>query len=180
MRHQSAHHARHRSLSTLLLAAALLTACAGDTQHATPPADEPAAEAIPFRRDGTLDFVRDGEAYLTIDIEIADSDSSIVRGLMQRAALPDRSGMLFLMPNEERQSFWMANIPLALDILFANEAHEIVRVAKYTRPLSQENVTSNAPARYVIEVVAGFSDTYGILEGDEVRWTRGDEVSASM
>jgi uncharacterized protein len=127
---------------------------------------------VPFRKDGTLDFVRDGVPVVTIDVEIAETDSARARGLMQRTALPERSGMLFIFDREETQSFWMANTPLALDILFVGADSQIVDVRKYTRPFSATNITSSAPAQFVVEVPAGFADTYGILEWDRVRWQR--------
>ena len=152
----------------------ILAGCQSGTS--TPSTSSPAAssagieESVPFRKDGTLDFHRADEKYLTIDIEIADSDSAIVRGLMQRTSLPDKSGMLFLMPSEEPQQFWMSNTQISLDIMFANSNKEIVSITKYTTPLSQESVESEFPALYVIEVEGGFTDTHGILEGDTFDW----------
>jgi uncharacterized membrane protein (UPF0127 family) len=125
---------------------------------------------IPFRTDDQLDFLREGEAYLTIDIEIAATDSARTRGLMQRKGLPERSGMLFVFDFEEPQSFWMANTPLALDLMFVNADSQIVDIAKYARPLSPDPISSKAPAQYVIEVPAGFTDAQGIIETDRVRW----------
>src|SRR5690554_7281945 len=80
-------------------------------QETGPGADE---EVIPFRRDGSLSFIRDGEEQLQIEIEIADTDSARTRGLMQRESLPERSGMLFIFDDEAPRGFWMANTPLAL------------------------------------------------------------------
>jgi uncharacterized protein len=153
----------------LLLVAAMAAGCAPSD---TPPAEAPASASIPFRNDGTLRFTRGEEELLTIAIEIADTDSAIVRGLMQRTSLPDLAGMLFLMPSEEPQSFWMANTPLALDLFFANTTGEIVSIARYTRPLSPEPVLSNLPARFVLETPAGFADSHGIIEGDRIAWER--------
>jgi len=66
----------------------------------------------------------------------------------------------------------MANTPLSLDIIFVNGDSQIVSIAKYTRPYSTETISSQYPARFVVEVPAGFTDTYGILEGDRIRWRR--------
>ncbi len=129
-------------------------------------------EPIPFRKDGELTFLRDGAENVTIEIEIAESDSARERGLMQRDSLPDLGGMLFIFPREETQSFWMANTPLALDLIFVDSDSQIVDIDKYTRPFSTGSIASDAPAQYVIEVKAGFSDTHGITEGDRVRWRR--------
>lgn len=134
--------------------------------------DESKAETLPFRKDGELAFLREGADSLVIDIEIAETDSARERGLMQRSSLPERSGMLFIFPREEVQSFWMVNTPIALDLMFVDADSQIVDIAKYTRPFSASSIFSDAPARYVIEVAAGFSDTHGITEGESVTWRR--------
>lgn len=153
-----------------ILALLLLGGCGGETPEK--PQDDENAVSIPFRKDGTLTFWRDGSPVATIDIEIAESDSARARGLMQRESLPEQSGMLFLFNREEMQSFWMANTPLALDIMFVDADSQIVDIAKYTRPFSSSSIASGSPARYVVEVPAGFSDRYGIAESDKVTWRR--------
>ncbi|GAB5518075.1 MAG: DUF192 domain-containing protein [Rhodothermales bacterium] len=133
----------------------------------------PAADTIPFRKDGTLDFLRGADTLLTLDIEIADNDSSITRGMMQRESFPPMSAMLFVFANEEPRGFWMANTPLPLDIMFAAANGEIVHIAKYTKPLSPQTIESaGLPAQFVVEVPAGFSDQYGIIETDRIAWER--------
>jgi len=151
-----------------LIVSVVLSACAGDGQP-EPPAS---TVEIPFREDGRLTFFRDGTALVDIAIEIADTDSSRMRGLMQRTSMPDRSGMLFVFPYEEPQSFWMANTRIYLDLMFVTSDGHIVTIARSTRPLSTDPVPSGRPARYVIETEAGFVDTWGIVEGDSAAWSR--------
>ena len=123
--------------------------------------------------EGRLAFIQDGDSTVTIDIEIADTDSARQRGMMQREGFPnDRSGMLFPFDEEQPQSFWMSNTPVALDILFVSADSQIVSISKYTTPFSSENYRSGEPAQYVVEVPAGFADSHGILEGDRIRWRR--------
>lgn len=159
-----------KTLLVILLTVVTIAGCA--TEPATPVAKEEKEEMIPFRKDGTLDLVRGEDTYLTLNIEIADTDSTITRGMMQRDGLPDLSGMLFLMDEERIQSFWMSNTTISLDIIFINSAQEVVSIQKYTTPLSPDQVLSEYPALYVLEVMAGFSDTHGILEGDKIQWRR--------
>ena len=147
------------------------TGCGGGGE-AEPPADPDEEPAIPFRRDGSLTFLRGGEEVVSIDIEIAETDSARERGLMQRELLPDRSGMLFIFDREEPQGFWMGNTPLALDLIFVDADSQIVDVDKYNRPFDPSSIVSDAPARFVVEVPAGFADTYGISETDRIRWQR--------
>lgn len=154
----------------------LLAACASPEDRSSEPTATgervEEASSIPFSDHGSLSFMRDGETYREIRIEIADSDSSRTRGLMQRTSLPADTGMLFLFDREEEQSFWMANTPLALDLIFIRADSSVLRIAKYVQPMSPDPVTSNGPAQYVLEVPAGYSDTIGLIEGDRLRWRR--------
>jgi len=127
---------------------------------------------IPFTVEGRLYFERaDSSSITDIAIEIADDDSTRTRGLMQRPTIPDSLGMLFIFERQEKRSFWMANTPHSLDIIFVNANHEIVDIAKYTKPYSPEAIESRAPSLYVVEVKAGFTDSWGISETDRVRWS---------
>lgn len=156
----------------LALLAATIAACGNEpAPRATQRADD-AFPDIPFRDDGNLTFFRGDAEILTIDIEIAESDSARIRGLMQRPSLPEKSGMLFLFEREAMQTFHMANTPLALDLLFVDRDSVVVDIDKYNRPFTSDLIRSDAPAQYVIEVPAGFADIYGLLEGERVHWTR--------
>lgn len=156
----------------LCLALMCVPTLAGCTERRDPPMPD-AGPSIPFREDGNLVFLRaEGTPIDTIRIEIADTDSARTRGLMQRTGLPPRSGMLFIFDRQERQSFWMANTPLSLDMFFVDRDSQIVSIKKYTRPLSPESVVSDAPARFVIETPAGYADSRGITESARVTWDR--------
>ena len=122
---------------------------------------------IPFRQDGTVLIIAETDT-IRLDVEIANTDSSRARGLMERGALPPAWGMLFVFPHPEMQSFWMANTPTALDLIFIRDDSTVVNIARYAQPFSPEPVTSVAPARFVLEVPAGFSDEYGLVAGIEV------------
>jgi len=136
------------------------------------PDPTPATPDIPFRIDGSLDFMRMGEFILSLDIEIADTDSLRERGMMQRTSFPPESGMLFLFDHQEPRQFWMGNTPLSLDLLFISNDSTIVDISKYAKTYSDEPIISNAPAQFVLEVPGGFVDTKGIVVGDQVRWER--------
>ena len=130
---------------------------------------------IPFRADGALAFLTPGDSLITrIAIEIAETDSARTRGLMERRGLPARGGMLFLFDEPDRRSFWMANTPLPLDLIFVAPDGEIVNIVKRTRPYSRDHIQSTAPAQYVVEVRAGFTDRYGITDEARIRWQRSE------
>jgi uncharacterized membrane protein (UPF0127 family) len=133
------------------------------------PAGSSRSAANEFRNDGTLAFLRQSSPEpLKIAIEIADEEEERLRGLMYRTQLPENSGMLFIFPYEEPRSFWMKNTYLSLDIIYVNADKEIVSIQPYTQPLSMLSIPSGAAARYVVEVIAGFTENHSIRPGDRV------------
>jgi uncharacterized membrane protein (UPF0127 family) len=125
-----------------------------------------------FKKEGELSFIKkdNQQEIKKIDIEIADSDGERQQGLMYRTQMEDSQGMLFIFPETEMQSFWMKNTLISLDILFVNENMEIVTIQKYAQPKSEQSLRSTKPAKYVIEVNAGFCDRYQVSEGDLVKF----------
>ncbi len=122
---------------------------------------------------GRLNFIRaDGTLISSISIEFAEDDYSRGYGLMFRKFLPFDQGMLFIFPGERYQSFWMKNTAVSLDMIFINENREIINIARDTEPFAEKSYSSAAPARFVLEVVAGYSDQFGIGPGVKVEWSR--------
>lgn len=129
--------------------------------------------ATVFREDAVLSFLGpNGAKRAELRIEIAEDDVARTQGLMGRQVMAEDQGMLFIFPNEEFRSFWMANTPLSLDIIFVNSAREIVTIQRDAVPFSEESVPSTKPATYVVEVNAGYADRHGLAEGDRVQWNR--------
>ena len=129
--------------------------------------------AVAFTKQGELRFLdkRDNLLY-AVDIEIADDDAKRTQGLMYRDSMAENHAMLFIMPQEREQSFWMKNCILPLDIIYVNAKKQIVTIQKNTVPYSEDSVPSNGPALYVVEVNAGFCDRHSVKPGDHVEWRR--------
>jgi uncharacterized protein len=126
-----------------------------------------------FRKDAELVFTSPrGAARVRIDVEIAERQEDRMRGLMFREHLEEGQGMLFLFPVEEPLSFWMKDTPLPLDIIFVNADRTVVTIRKNTLPFSEASVPSDRPARYVVEVNAGFADRHRLAPGDRIFWQR--------
>lgn len=124
-----------------------------------------------FKKEGEL-TLSDSSNLLKakIDIEIADTDYERQLGLMKRISMEEKQGMLFIFPSEAMQSFWMRNTLLSLDMIFINEHKKIVTIHKNTKILSDQSYPSSAPAKYVLETIAGFTDKFGINVGDVINW----------
>lgn len=136
-----------------------------------PPAPEPEPKQYRFKKEGLLTIVDSlGVEIAKVDIEIADTDYERTLGLMYRQTMAENEGMLFIFPDEEIRSFWMKNTILPLDMLFINSERRIVTIHKNTTPYSEQSYRSTQPAKYVLELNAGYCDLKGIKTGDMIRW----------
>jgi uncharacterized membrane protein (UPF0127 family) len=105
---------------------------------------------------------------VSVHVEIARTRAELSRGLMWRTELDADAGMLFVFADSAPRSFWMKNTPLPLDILFIDERGSVVSVAASTSPYSEAPIRSAGPARFVLEVNAGFAAKHGIGPGARV------------
>lgn len=111
-----------------------------------------------------------GSPIASIRVAVADEPDERNHGLMDVKNLPADRGMLFIFEEEEPLSFYMANTPLSLDIMFVSSDSTIVRIHQNTSPFSSEQLLSEKPAQYVVETNAGFSILHDIQEGMKVRF----------
>jgi uncharacterized membrane protein (UPF0127 family) len=168
--------------SALALALLTMTAASGCREAPEPEtatATASASVSIPFRIDGTLSFVRDGDTLRTIDVEVADTDSSRQRGLMERETIPPDTGMLFVFDRPDTGGFWMMNTPHPLDIQFYGPDSTLLNVAENTTPFSTETLPPAGPAQFVVEVPAGYTRRLGLVPGDRITWSLDRPTRAS-
>lgn len=125
-----------------------------------------------FQNEGQLFFLHPGtrDTLESISIEVADTPEKISRGLMYRTELGSHEGMLFVYNQERNRTFWMKNTEISLDILFIDGANRIVHIARHTIPYSRDPITSVEPAKYVLEVNAGFCNKAKIESGYRVEF----------
>lgn len=107
-------------------------------------------------------------SVVELRVEIADTPQKRARGLMERAALPENQGMLFIMPEKSDIGMWMKNTPLPLDMLFVAENGAIVKIATAT-PHSTDVIRADAPVISVLEIGGGLARKWGVTVGDKVR-----------
>lgn len=122
-----------------------------------------------------------GTARLTIKAQpfllwVADDSAEQTQGLMfvtaeRMTTLSDGTerGMIFIFDHEREMSFWMKNTIIPLDIAYVDSQGKIVKT--YTMAALDDRIgqyTSDAPARYAIEVNAGVWDRLGVTAGDRI------------
>jgi uncharacterized membrane protein (UPF0127 family) len=100
------------------------------------------------------------------EVELADERAEMKQGLMFRRSLCADCAMVFVFPEARVRSFWMKNTFVPLDIIFLDGEGRIVTIRKDTKP-HQKSPTykSTAPARFVIEVNAGYAEGKGLQPG---------------
>jgi uncharacterized protein len=129
-----------------------------------------------FKKDGELTFTDSlNNSKVKIEIQIANSDFDRELGLMFRKQMDENKGMLFIFPREEKQSFWMRNTFIPLDMIFVNSAKKIVTIHRNTQTLSDQSYPSTAPAQYVLEVNGGYCSKHNINEGDKINFIELDQ-----
>jgi uncharacterized membrane protein (UPF0127 family) len=111
---------------------------------------------------GNVDLYICGEK---INVELATTNETRNRGLMHREALGIDSGMLFVFPDSDYRSFWMENTYIPLSIAYLTESGRIINIENM-HPFNRAGVRSSAPAKYALEVNAGWFKKNGIRKDD--------------
>jgi uncharacterized protein len=160
-------------IMTLLLVALLfVSGCSGGEKDES--SSEGASEEA--AQETTVDAVPDETAIVGINtargervevrVEIADEETEQKRGLMERTALAEDAGMLFVFPGERPLSFWMKDTLIPLSIAYIDGDGGIVDIQDM-QPLDESPHPSAAPAQYALEVNQGFFAERGVQVGDE-------------
>jgi uncharacterized membrane protein (UPF0127 family) len=141
----------HRALLALLLTAS----CPGVSK------DAPGASGQPT---GAVRFETNGRPWV-VHVEVANNDAARAKGLMFRRELRPDTGMIFIFPAAEEQSFWMHNTLISLDMIFLGDDRAVVGVIDHAEPRTDTPRTVHKPSRYVIEVSAGEAAAHGVGTG---------------
>ena len=104
--------------------------------------------------------------------EIARTQIEKQQGLMGREKLPDNEGMLFFYERESSPAFWMKDMLLPIDMIWVNQDMHVVYIKENALPKSYPEAfgpgADDRDAKYILEVVAGFSKNNNLKVGDEV------------
>jgi YVTN family beta-propeller protein len=107
---------------------------------------------------------------IPVYVDVANDPEEQSRGLMFRKSMEWNNGMLFVYEDVKYLSFWMKNTYIPLDMIFADKDLRIVDIKQDVQPCLQEDICpsypSKQPAKYVLEVNAGFVQQNGIRVGD--------------
>lgn len=127
---------------------------------------------VEFKHEGNLQL-KDSSGVIKkeLQIELADNAFEQQTGLMYRKHLGTTKGMLFIFDKTQMKSFYMKNTYIPLDIIYIDADNTIINIIKNAEPLNEKSLPSEAPAKYVLEINGGLSDTWGLLAGDKISYT---------
>lgn len=161
--------AKNISLASIIafstLGLTLNTSCKGDNKTVK-------QTQISFKKEGTLTIFKKDSTTVPLDIEIADTEFDRETGLMYRNAMKNDRGMLFVFQDEAPRYFYMKNTEIPLDIIYLDADQKIVSIQKNAEPFNEASLPSEGPAKFVLEVNAGLSDTWNLSKGDSIAFKK--------
>ena len=105
----------------------------------------------------------------TLKVDLALTREAQERGLSARQDLAEDEGMLFVFDYSNIYPFWMKDMNFPIDIVWIGEDLKVVYIKKDAEPSSYPAAfTPTEDAKYVLEVVSGFSDKNNLKVGDSV------------
>jgi len=111
------------------------------------------------------------EQNVLVDVELARNPFQWSTGLKFCEYLPDNSGMLFIFPYEKIPGIWMKDVPIALDVIFISKDKQVVDVKENFQPCVTDDCEiyfPKLPAKYVLEVRAGFIQENNIILNSQI------------
>ena len=94
-----------------------------------------------------------------LQVEIAQTTEQKITGLSYRPSLAEGRGMFFIFDTDGGHGIWMKDMQFSIDIIWIDAAMKVVHIEKSVAPDTYPEVfTSPTPARYVLEVPAGYTE----------------------
>ncbi len=106
----------------------------------------------------------------TLALETAKTLLKRQKGLMFVEQMGEDEGMIFVFEDEAIRTFHMGNTFISLDMIFLDDDFNVVTIHKNTKvQQSYETYSSTKPAKYVVEVNAGWTDRNDVSENDTLK-----------
>lgn len=108
---------------------------------------------------------------ITLNIDVADTDTEREKGLSGREKLTENEGLLFIFEKEGNYDFWMKDMNFPIDIAWLDKDKKIIHIEKNILPETYPEIfNSSGKSLYVLETVAGFFENSKIKIGDSAEF----------
>ncbi len=109
-----------------------------------------------------------------IKLDLALTPEQKSKGLSFRESLARDEGMLFIFDFPGKYSFWMKDMNFPIDIIWISEDQRIVYIKENATPESYPEAyqpgKNDGDAKYILEVVSGFSKQNNLKIGDNIEF----------
>lgn len=115
-------------------------------------------------------YMEEGKS-IKVNIDVAKTYIDRKNGLSNRQYLGDYDGMWFVFDEDVRNSFWMKDMLIPLDIIFVDSSGFIVDIKENNAPCTDSYCPSIFPStsyRYVLEVNENFCQENGVEVGHSI------------
>jgi len=110
-----------------------------------------------------------------VKVDLALTGAEQEQGLSGRASLASNTGMLFVFDYSDKYQFWMQDMNFPIDMIWVTDNMKIDYIENDATPESYPATfgpgVNNGPAKYVLEVPAGFAKQNNLKVGDSVGFT---------
>jgi uncharacterized protein len=127
-------------------------------------------------RDNRIKLSINGHA---VRAEVAGTPAERAKGLMNRRSMGKNDGMLFVFEQPQIVSMWMKNTLIPLSVAFIDEQGRIINIAEML-PHTLESHSSLTPAKYAVEMNAGWFDQHGVLAGKAIEGIEAAQAKISL
>lgn len=108
-----------------------------------------------------------------ISLEVMRTPAELRRGLSGKLSLGKDAGMLFIFPKAGIYQFWMPDMHFPIDMIWIEKGVVVgmhQNVSNEFDPKNPKFYSVKTPAKYVLEVNAGWSRENGLKVGDKVEF----------
>jgi uncharacterized membrane protein (UPF0127 family) len=163
--------------TSILILPIVAAFCAGCEKQATKAADDSGTASGGYSLpSGPQPKLQTMKIYLgpeSLDAELALTPLQQETGLMYRTNITDETAMLFVLPVEERASFWMTNCPMSESAAYIGPDGVIEEIHHFEKNDNVPVVASHENIFYVLEVNDGWFSRHNINPGTLIRTERG-------
>jgi uncharacterized membrane protein (UPF0127 family) len=112
---------------------------------------------------------------VTLNVQVANTQSRMEQGLQFSNPLPYNQGMLFVPPSSEVLPMWMPNMKFSLDMMWFDDNGNVIHIEKNVPPCDSTGHfpcpvynQNGQPSKYALEVTSGFVDKYNITTNSKL------------
>lgn len=126
--------------------------------------------SCPFKIPKPVKGTIPGRPVDCVRLEVAQTESALIRGLSGRQHMERDRGMLFKFEQPDRYCMWMKDMHFSLDMLWLDENQSIVHIKKDVSPDTYpQTFCGPDSAKYVVEINAGIADAAGLQVGQRLK-----------